>query len=77
MKLEIKYQVKNSNPNSNPNLNPNANPNPNPNLNWNLNLNHKLKWADEVQNRPMKTKILSMAKPNCGDDNTTVGQEPK
>ena len=74
MKLEIKYQVKNSNPNSN--SNPNLNLNSNSNSNWNLNLNNKLKWANEVQNRSMKTKILSRnltnigkAKPNFGNDN--------
>ena len=50
MMLEIKYQVKNSNPNSN----------------WNLFSNHKLKWANEVQNRPMKTKIQSRNLTNIG-----------
>ena len=56
MKLEIKYQVKNSNPNLNSN----------PNSNWNLFSNRKLKWANEVQNRPMKTKILSRNLTNIG-----------
>ena len=60
MKLEKKYQVKNPNPNLN------STPNLNPNSNWNLNLNHKLKWANEVQNRPMKTKIQSRNLTNIG-----------